>query len=242
MEKKSRIPPKVLSCDELEKKIGTRAELLQRIEGRATVRDSAGNLQLLISMRADKQFWIEIRSPWAGAFATLRADKDWVEFIIPRRKEHYRIPATEFWRSSQRRDKFLQILPIKIRPELIFSTLMGRLEPSHIRACKWNEKTFSYQLNLNENLKSSLFYTVHVDPIGFFPVQTAQIPHQDFIKLSSNSAIQEVDNLEFALDFEVYRQGRLEWGLEWTALGWMAQLGAPPPLFPVNKTIKRIDY
>ena len=216
----------------------SRKQILQRVEGKALMRDKSGRWQLLVSMRADRQFWIEIRSPLGGPFAVLRADDEWVEFFIPRRKEIYRIPATEFWQPSQRQRNFLQLLPVSIKPEQMMDLILGRLDPDKIQQCLWSEKTEAYAVIL-KNEKRTYYYLV--DPLSYFPTQVGR-ETDDFYMKQVPGHIYPTESLDFASAFELFQNKQKELSFEWIELSWQAGLGEKPPFFPESLNVKRINY
>lgn len=233
-----RLPLEILNCKTLKEKIGVRSQLVRRVEGKATMRDKSGRWPVLISMRSDYQFWIEIRSPLGGAFAVLRADKDWVEFFIPRRKEIYRIPATEFWRNTPRQNRFLELLPVKIKPEQMFDLIMGRFLAEEVTACQWSESKKLYALKMKKQNREIVSY---VDPISFHPHQFG-LEGDVFMVKALEGAIYRSDTLEFASAFDFYRNNQKEMSFEWIELSWRTDLGEAPPLFPESLSVKRINY
>ncbi|MEZ4814464.1 MAG: hypothetical protein R3A80_04560 [Bdellovibrionota bacterium] len=215
-----------------------RSQLVQRVEGKALMRDSSGRWQVLVAMRADRQFWIEIRSPMGGAFAVLRADEDWVEFYIPRRKELYRIPSAEFWRNSARQKRFLELLPVKIKPEQMLELVFGRIDPVLITNCKWRPDLNAYAVLLKDEGRSRY---VLLDPISYFPIQTGQASDMFYVKHVPGTLYQ-AETLEFASKFEFYQNKHKEMSFEWIELSWRAELGAKAPFFPESLGVKRINY
>ncbi len=215
-----------------------RRDILQRIEGKAHMRDKSGRWQLLISMRADRQFWIEIRSPFGGPFAVLRADEEWVEFYIPRRKELYRLPATEFWRPSARQRAFLQLLPVRIKPEQMLDLILGRLDPDFIQECQWNEKQRAYAILMKPERNNSYYL---LDGIGMFPIQSGTESDPFYMKQVPGKLYQ-TESLEFASAFDFYQNKEKELNFEWVELSWRAEVGVKIPLFPESIDVKKINY
>jgi hypothetical protein len=215
-----------------------RKQILMRVEGKALLRDKSGRYPLLVSMRGDRQFWIEIRSPLGGPFAVLRADEDWVEFYIPRRKEIYRIPAAEFWRPSQRQRNFLQLLPVKIMPERMMDLILGRLDPAAIQECQWLANKNVYAVNLKSDNRT---YYFQIDPLAYFPTQSGKESDEAYMKQVPGQVYQ-TETLEFASSFEFYQKDQKELQFEWIELTWKAELGEKPPFFPESLSVKRINY
>lgn len=215
-----------------------RAELVQRVEGKAFMRDSSGRFQVLLSVRSDRQFWIEIRSPIGGPFAVLRSDEDWVEFFIPRRKEIYRIPSSEFWRTSPRQIKFLELLPVKIKPEQLMDLIIGRFNPDSVIQCQWNASRNAYAVLLKGAQRNTYAF---VDPLAFFPIQSG-LEQDVFMVKKSDNRVYQADTLEFATAFDFYQNQRKEMSFEWIELSWRAEIGAKAPFFPDSLAIKRINY
>ncbi len=215
-----------------------RSQLIQRVEGKATMSDASGRWQVLLSMRADKHFWIEIRAPFGGTFAVLRADEDWVEFYIPRRKEMYRIPASEFWRTSPRQLKFLELLPVKFKPEQMIDLVFGRIDPDLVTQCQWNSSRNAYGLITKVDRRNTVVY---VDPIAFFPIQSG-LEKDVFTVKHVEGKIYPSETLEFGAMFEFYQNQRKQMTFEWIELSWRAELGAKAPFFPESLSVKRINY
>ena len=228
----------ILNCKQLGDRLKNRAEIFQRVEGRAQGKDRSGSWQMLLSLRADRQFWIEIRSPLSGPFAILRSDDKWVEFLIPRRKELYRIPAREFWESSLRQKKFLEILPLRIRPEVMFDMLMGRLSFDRIERCKFSEDDQVYQVEL---LSGSQKKRAKVDPLSFFPVQYGSVSDDFYVKFIGPDVLNS-EKIEFGATFEVFQKSKKEFSFEWQELRWLGSLGDPPPVFPRAEQYRAVDY
>jgi hypothetical protein len=236
--KSRRFANEILSCKNLSERLKNRADTFQRVEGRAQGKDKLGSWQMLLSLRADRQFWIEIRSPLSGPFAILRSDAKWVEFLIPRRKELYRIPAQEFWQNSLRQKRFLEILPLRIRPEVMYDMLMGRLSFDQLERCKFSDEEQVYQVEIST---SSDRKKVKIDPISFFPVQYGSI-HDDFYVKFVGPEVLNSDRIEFGTNFEVFQKTKREFSFEWQELRWMSQLGDTPPVFPRSEQYKAVDY
>ena len=236
--KSKRLATEILSCKNLSERLKNRADTFQRVEGRAQGKDKLGSWQMLLSLRADRQFWIEIRSPLSGPFAILRSDDKWVEFLIPRRKELYRIPAREFWESSLRQKKFLEILPLRIRPEVLYDMLMGRLSFDQLERCKFSDEEQVYQVEI---LTSSEKKRVKVDPVSFFPVQYGSVNDDFYVKFVGADVL-NADQIEFGTNFEVYQKFKKEFSFEWQELRWLGALGDPPPVFPRAEQYKAVDY
>jgi hypothetical protein len=190
------------------------------------------------SLRADRQFWIEIRSPLSGPFAILRSDDKWVEFLIPRRKELYRIPAREFWESSLRQKKFLEILPLRIRPEVMYDMLMGRLSFDRLERCKFSDEEQVYQVEISSFSEKK---RVKIDPLSFFPVQYGSVNDDFYVKFVGPEVLNS-EKIEFGSSFEVFQKAKREFSFEWQELRWLSQLGDPPPVFSRSEQYKAVDY
>jgi hypothetical protein len=193
---------------------------------------------MLMSLRSDRQFWIEIRSPLSGPFAILRADDKWVEFLIPRRKELYRIPAREFWETSVRQKKFLEILPLRIRPEVMFDILMGRLNFDRLERCKFSEEEQVYQAEIIAGNKKK---RVKIDPVSFFPVQYGSLNDDFYVKYVGPDVLNS-EKVEFGTTFEVFQKAQKEFSFEWQELQWLGGLGNTPPSFIRPEQFKAVDY
>ena len=228
----------VLSCKQLSERLKNRADTFQRVEGRAQGRDRSGSWQMLISLRADRQFWIEIRSPLSGPFAILRSDDKWVEFLIPRRKELYRIPASEFWQRSVRQKKFLELLPLRIRPEVMFDMMMGRLTFDRVERCNFSDDEQAYQAEI---LVGAQKKRAKIDPLSFFPVQYGSVNDDFYVKYVEPDVLVS-EKIEFGTRFEVFQKAKKEFSFEWQELRWQEQLGAAPPAFPHSEQYKAVDY
>lgn len=232
------MPTQILNCEQLKEKMKVRTQLIQRVEGKAYMKDDSGRFQVLISLRSDRQFWIEIRSPIGGPFAVLRADEDWVEFFIPRRKEIYRIPSSEFWRTSPRQIKFLQLLPVKIKPEQLIDLVIGRFNTDRVMHCHWNKSRNAYAILLKNEERNAYAF---VDPIAFFPIQSG-LEQDVFMVKQSDNRVYQAETLEFATAFDFYQNQRKEMSFEWIELSWRAEIGLKPPFFPDSLGVKRINY
>lgn len=233
-----RTPTEILKCSDLKERIKTRANLIQRVEGTALVRDKSGRWQLYLSLRSDNQFWIEIRSPFGAPFAILKADELWVEFIIPRRKELYRIPSAEFWRSTPRQKSFLEILPIQIKPDAMYETLMGRLAFQNLNDCRWLRSEKSYVIGVTSNGKTRRAW---LDPKSYFPIQYGS-KEDDFYIQNVEGAVRIASSVEFGASFEAFQRGKKEFTFEWSDLSWSSELGPAPPAFPNLAKYKILNY
>ena len=233
----NRRPEKVLKCPQLVERVKTRADLLQRVEGTAQVKDASGRWQLFLALRADRQFWIEIRSPFGAPFAVLRSDGVWAEFLVPRRRELYRIPAAEFWQPSRRQKAFLEILPMKIVPNLMFEIFFGRVDPKQMGACRWLPDENQYSAELDGDYPA----TIRLDGRAFFPTS--------FVSRTSSLSVRQIagdvkifGEVEFGGSFEAQDNGRKLMTFTWTTLNWLPELGESPPVFPNTKKMKILEY
>ena len=236
--KPKRHAAEIISCKDLTERLKNRSQTFQRVEGRAQGKDKSGSWQMLLSLRSDRQFWIEIRSPLSGPFAILRSDEKWVEFLIPRRKELYRIPVREFWETSLRQKRFLEILPVRIRPEVMYDMLMGRLSFDKVERCKFSDEEQVYQVEIVNRSQKKL---VKVDPLSFFPVQYGSMNDDFYVKLVGSEVLNS-EKIEFGSTFEVYQKAKKEFSFEWQELRWLPELGDPPPVFPRPEQYKAVDY
>jgi hypothetical protein len=228
----------IISCKDLTERLKNRNQTFQRVEGRAQGKDKSGRWQMLLSLRSDRQFWIEIRSPLSGPFAILRSDEKWVEFLVPRRKEPYRIPAHEFWESSLRQKRFLEILPVRIRPEVMYDMLMGRLSFDRVERCKFSDDEQIYNVEIVNRSQKKL---VKIDPLSFFPVQFGSMNDDFYVKFVGSEVLNS-EKIEFGSTFEVYQKAKKEFSFEWQEIRWLPDLGDVPPIFPRPEQYKAVDY
>ncbi len=235
-----RKPDQVLKCPQVREKITERVRLIQRIEGKASVSNKEGSLTLLMTLRADKQFWVEMRAALGGAFAYLRSDLEWVELFIPRKKTIYRLPVSEFWHDSERRRQFLKLLPFDIVPELVYPFLMGRplQSPSERLSCYYSPEKQTYVFGADNSVRTSY------DPVAFFPTQS--ILNSRVYASWSLEALVEVETFTFPKDlsFSEDRGGRKRplFDFSWEDLVWNEVLGKEIPPFSRSHTLKLLDY
>lgn len=213
-----------------------RQDSVKRVEGEATIKDRQGRWTLRLALRADKQFWIEVRPLIGAPFAILRGGLDSVEFMVPRKREIYRIPAIEFWTDSQRRENFLALLPVKIVPDGLFDMILGAVDSANASHCHYDEGERAYVVTTtNRNL------AFLIDDLSFYP-KRGLVKSLHVVYETDPSATRVENGMEFASEFRMMRAHHQEFSFEWQDLHWFTGLG--PDIAPLSapSIFKTIQY
>jgi hypothetical protein len=121
---------------------------------------------------AKGQLRAEFTGPLGIRIALFQINTDWVQLYSPRENLVIRFPTGELSKNTERRDRFLSLLPVAIVPEALFDALLARValpEKKQSFSCDFDPVQVAYRVRIDEG---SLGRWVWVDPYHFGPLKS----------------------------------------------------------------------
>jgi hypothetical protein len=175
-------PPsnRIENCTELKRILTLRDQGFSTLRGKANIKSIDYDIDVELALRDPLEARVEILGVLGVRVGLLVADAEWIRLYIPRENTLYRFPRAEFNKDTLRRERFLELLPLKIVPELFPSLLLERvsLDRAADYACRFNEKLNAYELRIVDDKPSGAGRFMWIDPTRFAPLRLWYFPRQ----------------------------------------------------------------
>ena len=114
---------------------------------------------------------MEVVSPLGVRLALLQVNQEWVQLYMIADKTVFRFPTSEFFKDTERRERFLNLLPVKIIPELFFDAVLNRLALGTLQdfTCRYDGAENVYWLRVVEEGGSGEGRILEIDPSHYYP-------------------------------------------------------------------------
>ena len=152
-------------------KVGVRDMFFRGLRGKAWTRANGMTVDLELVVRAPDRIRAEILGPLGVRVGLLLLDADWIRLYIPREKLLLRFPAEELAHDTERRARFLHVLPIPVETSVLLEALATRVRPGpeSKRECAYDHERNAYRLTSTE--ASGAGRLIWVDPTTFAPLE-----------------------------------------------------------------------
>lgn len=115
----------------------------------------------------------EIKGPFNVTVGLVTVNEQWVQLFVPKEKSVFRFPYSEFYKDNLRRDRFLNLLPIKIESEIFFDSLMTLIvlnddSVKEAMPCRYDAKLNAYIIKTISKQRTRVYL---VDPTTFSPLE-----------------------------------------------------------------------
>jgi len=123
---------------------------------------------------------LEFPGPFGIRLAMLLINDEWVQLYVPRENTVSRFPKSELYKDTERRERFLKMIPMPVVPEAFFQGLLtqvGGLKINETKvpagvSCEVDTELRAYRIRLPGNSVSELGGRyVWVEGETFYPVQ-----------------------------------------------------------------------
>jgi hypothetical protein len=115
---------------------------------------------------------MEFTGPLGVRIALLQVNEEWVQLYVPRENLVIRFPASELYRNTERRDRFLNLLPVRVVPEALLDILLARVglpEKRQHFACDFDPAVVAYRVRIDEGVAGRWLW---IDPQHFGPLKS----------------------------------------------------------------------
>lgn len=166
------MPLRVEACPKLFDQLRLRDAHFEAFRGKAFLRTKDLSADLSMVMYSPHFLRAEVIGPMGVRVALLNFNRDWVQLYLPRENELFRLPQSEFKKSSARREAFLRLLPVPVIPEMVpdfLSTHVGLSKEANISlGCFYSIQDNAYIVRESGGKMGRLIW---LDPTTLSPLQ-----------------------------------------------------------------------
>ncbi|MBS1984550.1 MAG: hypothetical protein JST16_10290 [Bdellovibrionales bacterium] len=126
-------------------------------------------LDLVLALAMPNQARIEMSGPLGVKVGLFVMNAKWLQLYVPREKVVFRFPSSEAHRDTLRRDRFFQLLPVRVDPDIWVSALSGRVDlEGGLGDCRYDPDRNAYRFRFRWREGSKW---VWVDPNSAAPTE-----------------------------------------------------------------------
>jgi len=143
------------------------------------ISSATDSTELDLALMSPAYLRAEVTGPLGIRLGLIQINGDWVQFYDARKKLVHRLPYAEFAQNSERRERFLKILPVHIPGPFFLDLALSRSGyvssggENSLRSCAYLESDNVYRLLFvarSEIRNHNRWHRVDIDPTYFFPL------------------------------------------------------------------------